>query len=248
MVDLASHLHSLAEGGGSGRHDHELLEGQGVPGMHATVDDVEGRDRQDHLGVSGKLRDVLVERNSLLGGSRAANGQRDGQDGVRPHVGLVRGSVQIDHRLVDLLLLGRVHSLDLRSKMVVDVGDRLEDSLAHVVAASVTKLASLVDSGGSPGRHGGGERSHGGNDVGLDGRVATGVEDLPGSDGNDARGGGLLQAVGHIAERIRRLPLDDLVDGVLNMHLDIVGLEVLLVDLRGVRSAGSEIAVGISGA
>ena len=49
--DLSAHLHGFREGGRPGGKDHEFLHGQRVPGMAATIDDVEGRHRQDLKSV-----------------------------------------------------------------------------------------------------------------------------------------------------------------------------------------------------
>jgi hypothetical protein len=68
VVDLSAHLHGLGERLGPGGEEHELLEGEGVTGVGATVDDVEGRAGEDVRGLdAGDLGEVLVEGNALEG-------------------------------------------------------------------------------------------------------------------------------------------------------------------------------------
>ena len=49
VVDLGSHPHGFSEGACAGRQDHELLHGQLVAGVTASVDHVEGGAGQYHL-------------------------------------------------------------------------------------------------------------------------------------------------------------------------------------------------------
>jgi hypothetical protein len=87
----------------------------------------------------------------LLSGTGLGNGHGDTQDGVGTQLALVRGSVQLDQKVVNLLLLS-----DLETALneglgddVVDVGDGLGDTLAHVgVLVSIPELNGLVDTSG----------------------------------------------------------------------------------------------------
>ena len=55
--------------------------------MAATVDDVEAGYGEDNLGVSSQISDVLVQGDSLLGGSSFADGERHSKDGVSSQLG-----------------------------------------------------------------------------------------------------------------------------------------------------------------
>mmetsp|Transcript_46026 Transcript_46026/g.144785 ORF Transcript_46026/g.144785 Transcript_46026/m.144785 type:complete len:418 (-) Transcript_46026:660-1913(-) len=90
VVHLGPHLHRLAEGAGTDGEDHELLHGQLVAGMAATVDDVERRDRHVHLvgRVVGQVCNVLVQRHTLGRRARLAHRHRHGEDGVGAELGL----------------------------------------------------------------------------------------------------------------------------------------------------------------
>merc|ERR1711970_307621 len=93
VVGLAAHSHGLSEGAGAGGEDHELLHSQLVASMGATVDDVEGRDRQDNLRATSQTADVLVEGNAEFSSTSLAYSKTDTQDGIGTHVALVRGTI-----------------------------------------------------------------------------------------------------------------------------------------------------------
>ena len=83
MVGLGSHLHGLVEVDGSDGKDHELLEGEGVAGVRATVDDVEAGAGEDVRGLdAGELSKVLVEGYTLFVDKGVSEGcARDGRRG-----------------------------------------------------------------------------------------------------------------------------------------------------------------------
>jgi hypothetical protein len=153
VVGLGTHLHGLGERLGTGGQDHELLESQGVTSVGPSVDNVERRGRQGERSLdAGDLSQVLVQGDTLLGGTGLADGHRDTEDGVGSQLALVGGSVELDEEVVDLLLLG-----DLETRLdeglgddVVDVRDGLGDTLAHVGGlVTIPELDGLVDTGGS---------------------------------------------------------------------------------------------------
>lgn len=77
---------------GTGRENHELLEGELVASVRATVDDVEARDGEDVRSLdAGNLGEVLVERDTLLSGTGLRGGHRDTKDGVGAELALVGG-------------------------------------------------------------------------------------------------------------------------------------------------------------
>ena len=153
VVGLGTHLHGLGERLGAGGQDHELLESQGVTSVGSSVDDVERRGGQGERSLdAGDLGQVLVQGDTLLGGTGLADGHRDTEDGVGSQLALVGGSVELDEEVVDLLLLS-----DLETRPdeglgddVVDVRDGLGDTLAHVGGlVTIPELDGLVDTGGS---------------------------------------------------------------------------------------------------
>mmetsp|Transcript_20626 Transcript_20626/g.55194 ORF Transcript_20626/g.55194 Transcript_20626/m.55194 type:complete len:263 (+) Transcript_20626:207-995(+) len=199
MVDLGPDDHRLLEGLGADGEDHELLASQPVASVAAAVDNVEGRHWHDELvhRLPGYLRDVLVQRHLVRGGSCAADGHGDCQDRVRAELRLgpaplVGGAVEgLHHQVVDLLLLGHVHADELRGDDVVHVRHCLEHALAEQPAlVAVAQLEGLVDAGGGPAGHRGAEEGEVGAEVDLHGGVPPGVEDLARPDGPDHRGAG----------------------------------------------------------
>ena len=117
------------------------------------------------------------------------DGEGDAEDGVGAERGLVRGGVQVEHRLVDQPLLGGVVADELRADLLDDGEDGLLDALAAVAAVvAVTEFESLERSGGGAG----GDSGTAGAavveaDLDLDGGVPSRVEDFPGYDDVDGR-------------------------------------------------------------
>ncbi len=93
--------------------------------MGTSVDNVERRDRQRKLGIrlSSELSNVLIERNSLskliqstrvfatnlFSSSSATGSKRNSKNRIGTKLGLVGGSIEVDHKGVDLLLVGNVN-------------------------------------------------------------------------------------------------------------------------------------------
>ena len=97
---------------------------------------------------------VAIERQVEALGRGAGDGHAGAQDGVGAQLGLVRGAVQRQHRLVDGDLVERVHAEQLFGDLVVDVLDGLQHALAAVAAlVAVAQLKRLVHAGGCAGRH-----------------------------------------------------------------------------------------------
>ena len=123
--------------------------------------------------------DGAVERDLQVVRHRLGAGQRDGQDGVGAEPALVRRPVQVDHGVVDRALVEGVQPADGVGDLAVDVGHGLQHALAREAVAAVAQLHRLADAGR---RAGGGDGPAPGTGVeqhlGLDGRVAAGVEDL----------------------------------------------------------------------
>ena len=125
MEDLGPDPQALGEARGAGGDDHELLEVDRVVGVGAAVEDVHHRHRQDRrLAAAVELGEVAVERLAGVGGGGLGDRQRDAEDRVGAEPALVRGAVELDHRLVERALLGGAGALQRRGDLTVDVGDR----------------------------------------------------------------------------------------------------------------------------
>ena len=97
------------------------------------------------------------------------------EGGTRRHteLGLVLCAIELEHHLIDVVLVGDVHADDVGGDDLLDVLDGLGDVLAVVGLATVTELAGFVNTGGGTGGDGGTEETVLGGDVDLDGGVAT---------------------------------------------------------------------------
>lgn len=181
MVHLGAHLHGLSEAGGTSGQDHELLHGQFVASMAATVNDIESGHRQDDFLVASQIGNVFVQWNVLLGSTSLGNSQRHTQNGVGAELALVLGAVQLDHKVIDGCLIDHIQiGLDqLGAQGVVDVTDSLQHGLAVVVGlVIVAQLQSLMDTSGGTRGHSSTEQTQVGGQIDLDGGVATRVIDL----------------------------------------------------------------------
>jgi hypothetical protein len=149
------------------RDDHELLESETATGVGATVENVhEGNGENVRLLGAGKVGDVGVEGDTLLGSGGLSDGHGDTEDGVGTKLSLVGGAIKLVHEVVDGALVLDVEVLldESGTEGLVDVGDGLEDTLAAPLGlVAITELAGLVGAG----------RSTGGND----GTVETGLGD-----------------------------------------------------------------------
>ena len=142
VVDLGADLQRLRERAGAGRHDHELLEVEGVRRVGAAVDDVHHRHGQGHGRLPAQR---AVERQAGVGRGRLRHGERHAEQGVRAERALRRGAVELDHAPVDRSLIARVETLHGRAEHGGDVADRAQDALAEVrLRIAVAQLDSLM--------------------------------------------------------------------------------------------------------
>ena len=180
LVDLGPPAQRLGEGGGADRGDHELLDVHVVIGVRAAVEDVHHRDGQ-HVGV--RAAKVAEQRQAAGIRSGPGDGHADADDGVRAQPRLVRRPVQVDHGLVDQALVVDLVAEQFRLDLVDDVLDRPGHPLAAVFRAAVPELDGLEGAGRGSARH---ARPGDGpvieRDLDLEGRVAPGIQDLPGMD------------------------------------------------------------------
>ena len=98
---------------------------------------------------------------------------------LAPEPALVGRPVEVDEGVVDGPLVQRVEPGDGGGDLAVDVRDGALDALAAVAVPAVAQLDRLADAGrGARGRDGPSARAGIEEHLGLDGRVAAGVEDL----------------------------------------------------------------------
>src|SRR5208282_4523295 len=168
----------LGEGFGAERHDHEFLEVDRVVGVHAAIDDVHHRHRQNPRRGTA---DIAVERQLVRGRRRLGDGERHAEPA------LVGGAVERDHGLVDPDLALDLHAAQGVENLAVDGLDRLAHALAEIALfIAVAQLDGLVGSGRSARWHAGAAaRAVLQYDIDLDGRIAAAVENFPADDIDD---------------------------------------------------------------
>merc|ERR1719347_1970000 len=93
----------------------------------SSVNDIQTRNRHQHILHSGKVRDMSVEGDSLVGSTGLAYSHTDSQDSVSSQIALVLRSVQSEHQCVGLLLLHWIHALGhyLGGDFIVHIVNRL---------------------------------------------------------------------------------------------------------------------------
>jgi len=181
---LDAHAQGFGEGRSAGRHDHELLQVDVVVRVHAAVEDIHHRHRQD-LGIAAA--DVLVEGQAEGFGRSLGRGQRDRQGGVGAQFGLVGRAVQFDQDLVDESLLGGVLADHFVGDDIVDILHRLEHTLAFIAGGiAVAQLDRFMFAGGCAGGycsapHSAAFKGH----IHFDSGVAAGVENFTCKDINN---------------------------------------------------------------
>ena len=159
--------------------------------MGAAVEDVHHRHRQQRrLAAAVELGEVAVERLAGVGRRGLGRGQGDPEQRVGAEAALVRGAVELDHRLVERALLGGAGAGQRRGDLAVDVGDGARDALAGPGVATVAQLDRLELAGRGAGGNRGQTAGAGlQRDFDLDGRIAARVEDLARVDGGDGAHG-----------------------------------------------------------
>jgi len=66
VVHFCAHTQSFLEGFCSSGQDHKLLHSKLVTGMGATIDDIEGRNRQNDFFLPSKVCKMSIERHSFV--------------------------------------------------------------------------------------------------------------------------------------------------------------------------------------
>ncbi len=187
VVGLGTPAQGLREGGRADRRDHELLDVDVGVGVRAAVDDVHHRHREQ---VRVGTAHVAEQRQPGRPRGRLGHREAHSEDGVGAETPLVVGPVQVDQGLVDDPLVGGVEADEALVDLLVDGLDPVQHALAAVALIAVAQLDGLeLAGGGTAGDRGSGLGAVVEDDLDLDGRVATGVQDLPGEYGVDRRHG-----------------------------------------------------------
>ena len=184
VEDLRAHADGIGAGVGPHRHDHELLDVDGVVGMRPAIDDVHHGHGQQ-VGVAAA--EIAIERSLERFRRRLGHGQRYAEDGIGAEPGLVGRAVELDQRVVDAALVLGVHSGERIEDLAVDGIDGLEHAFAEVAPlVAVAQLDGFVRAGGGADRHRGAPpRPVLEDDIDLDRGIAAAVQDLAADDVDD---------------------------------------------------------------
>ena len=152
MKDLGAHAQRFAEIGRPDGHDHEFLNVERVVGVGAAIHNIHHRRRQQMRVHAAK---IAPERHACGVGRRTRRRHRNAEDRVGAEPGLVLGSVEFDHRLVET---GLVHGIGTGKRIENLEIDRI-DGLHHALAAiaflfTVAKLNRLEGAGRGTGWNG----------------------------------------------------------------------------------------------
>ncbi len=207
MKDLGGGAKGFAEGGCADGHDHKLLDIESIVGVFATVNDV-----AHGCGECGGVdtADVAVEWEFESIGGSARGSHRDAEDGVGSEAGLVGGSVEVEHEVVDLALLEGVFSAQVGCDLFADVLNGFEDAFSEVAfGVFVAEFEGFMDAGGCAAWDGStAKRAILEEDIDFDGWISTGIKDLTGKDILDlhgespmGNGRGWIRDIGRFANR-----------------------------------------------
>ncbi len=162
------------------RRDHELLDVDVGVGVRAAVEDVQHRDRE-HVPVRAAQVAEELQARRVGGGPGHRHRHADDRVGAEPR--LVGRPVEVDQRLVDQALVVGLVAEQLLLDLLDHAVDGAGDALAAELGAAVAELYRLERAGGRTGRDAGpADGAVVERDLDLEGRVAPGVQDLPGMD------------------------------------------------------------------
>ena len=179
-------------------NDHEFLDIERVVGVRAPIDDVHHRHWQLHATHAAE---VAVQRQARLFSGGTRHGHRHRQHGIGAQAPLVVGTVQINQRLVQKRLLGRVQAEHRFGDFGIDVLDGLEHALAEVAAhVAVAQFNGFAASGGGARGHGcAAHHARFEQHVAFDGGVAAAVQNFAAYDVNNGTHGLPCMVSGGIA-------------------------------------------------
>jgi len=156
--------------------------------MATTIDNIEARKRKHKLLVATELSNITVKRNTLESSSSTADAHGDTKDSIGTELALVGSTIEFNHELIDLSLLGNIHTDELRSNDGVDILNSLENTLTHVNGLiTITKLTSLIDTSGSTRGDTRAEKTLLSLKINLNGGVTARIVDLTSVDSKNLR-------------------------------------------------------------
>src|SRR5687768_12035033 len=115
--------------------------------MTSTVEDIHHRHRK---GVCIHTADISVKGQACFHGSRLGNGEGCAQDGIRSEVPFVRRSIQLEHDLVDEVLIKNRKAHQFFADLRVNIFYRLENAFTQkLLLVPIAKFNCFMCSGRS---------------------------------------------------------------------------------------------------
>ena len=177
---------SFAESRQAGGHHHKFLKINRRITVRAAVDDI-GHRHWQHLGV--RPAEVFIKRLAQRIGRGFGGGEGHGEHSIGAELAFVGGAVHGDHGVVDAHLISGIASEQFGQDFGLNIFDRFLHALAAVAFLdAIAQLDSFVFAGAGTAGHGGAAHCAAvENDIGFDGWVATGIENLAGLNINNGR-------------------------------------------------------------
>ena len=78
--------------------------------------------------MTTQLGKVMIQGDILLSGTSLSHRQRNTKDGIRTILALVIGTIKLDHKVINLNLLGGAQTDDLGTKNLVHILNSLQNT------------------------------------------------------------------------------------------------------------------------
>ena len=154
MKYLGAVAQRLTEAGRSRGLNHKLLNIHVIIRMFAAIDDIHHRHGQRiDAGTAIQISDMCIQWQAGIGGRRLRRRQGHRQNGVGSQLRLILGAVQLQHYLIQGLLIRRIMPQQGLSDLGVHILNSLQYTLTQVTGrVFVPQLQGLSGAGGGAGR------------------------------------------------------------------------------------------------
>src|SRR5690554_290167 len=151
MKNLGADTQGFGEVGCADGLNHELLDVDVVVGMLTAIENVHHRHRHAVLTrLAIELGDMGIERHALGIGCRLGCRQRNSQNGVGTQLGLVVGTIEFEHGIVETTLVAGIHADKPLTDGSINSSYRLEYAFSQITAGiTITQFQRFTGAGGS---------------------------------------------------------------------------------------------------
>ena len=195
MEDFRTRAQALGKGGCGDRLYHEFLDVDVVVSVFAAIENVHHGHWHAEVRGAVDVSNMLVQRNALGLGCRLRSGEGHRQNRVGSELGLVVGTVGVDHGLVQIALGRGVAAQQQVTDGAIHMSNRIQHAFAQVAARIAVPQFQCLSR--SCGRAGGGTGRTDlptlEGDFGHNGRVPAGIHHLEGLNVCDVTHRGVLR-------------------------------------------------------